>query len=384
LARIAILVSHPIQYYAPLFRQLAEDVDLMVFFAHRPTAKEQAAGFGTSFDWDVDLTDGFPHIFLENGARRPGSDHFAGCDTPEIGQRLLEGRFEGLLTMGWHLKSYVQGLFAAKRLGLPVMVRGDSHLDTPRSLQKRWGKAIIYPAFLRLFDAALYVGARNYAYYIHYKYPKNRLFFSPHCVDIERFVAHATLDARKSLRVELGIADDAFVVLFAGKFQPLKRPLDILRAAAKCRADGCTVEVAMAGGGELENQIVGESRRLGVPLHRLGFRNQTQMPAAYAAADCLVLSSESETWGLVVNEALACGRPVIVSDACGCAPDLAADGLVGRVFPIGDVEALAAAIAKVKRFPPSPRAISKLAERYSVARAVNGISEAIESVKRGG
>lgn len=386
--RLALLVSHPIQYHAPLFRKLASLVDLTVFFAHKATPEQQsAAGFGAVFEWDVDLTDGYKHAFLFNVSRQPGTDHFLGCDTPEVGERLAAGQFDALLTMGWHLKSYLQGVLAARRLGIPVLVRGDSHLDTPRSPLKRFAKALAYPIGLRQFDAALYVGARNRAYYEHYHYPPERLFFSPHCVDNDWFVARGTPAARAAARNVHGIRDDAFVVLFAGKLLPFKRPLDVVSAVAKCRSAGLSVEVMVAGSGELAPQLVAESLKGSVRLHMLGFQNQTQMPAAYAAADCLVLPSDgNETWGLVVNEALACGRPVIVSDACGCAPDLADDGSVGRTFPTGNTDALANCLASLVCAPPSPPAIADVAKKYSLATAATGVEEALAWVMgaRGG
>ena len=133
MTRLAVLCSHPVQYYAPLFRALAQRVDLTVFYGHDATAHDQAqAGLGVGFAWDVDLLIGYHHEFLPNVAREPGLERFSGVDTPEIGQRLQEGRFEAILLMGWYLKCFIQGLVAAKRLGIPVMVRGDSHLDTPR------------------------------------------------------------------------------------------------------------------------------------------------------------------------------------------------------------------------------------------------------------
>src|SRR5690349_6098459 len=117
MTRLAILVSHPVQYYAPLFRKLAGLVDVHVFYAHRASPAEQArAGFGRPFAWDVDLTTGYAHSFLENVARWPGTDHFAGCDTPGVVRHLRAGRFQALLVTGWHLKTYLQGAFAAKRL----------------------------------------------------------------------------------------------------------------------------------------------------------------------------------------------------------------------------------------------------------------------------
>jgi glycosyltransferase involved in cell wall biosynthesis len=376
--RLAVLTSHPIQYYAPLFRALAQVVDLHVLFAHRTTPEEQArAGFGTPFAWDVDLTSGYAHSFVKNVARWPGTDRFLGCDTPSIEQHLRDGRFQVLLVLGWHLKAYLQGVLAAKRLGIPVMVRGDSQLETPRSPLKKALKSLAYPRLLRLFDAALCVGQRSRAHYAHYRYPAGRLFFSPHCVDTQRFGAGASAEERLRLRNQRAIAPETFLVLFAGRLIPSKRPADVIAAAARCRAQGLPAEVLVAGSGELETHLKAVAAASGVPLHLLGFRNQTEMPAAYAAADCLVLPSDGrETWGLVANEALACGRPIIVSDACGCAPDLGCDGRAGRTFPMGDTAALARAIGALAAAPPSSSDIAALSRAYSIEAAVDGICSA--------
>jgi glycosyltransferase involved in cell wall biosynthesis len=382
--RLAVVASHPIQYQAPLFRELATRLDLHVFFAHRATPAQQAdAGFGVPFDWDVDLTSGYEHTFLRNVARSPGTSRFSGCDTPGLRAIFGTGSFDAVLVMGWHLKSFLQALWAAKAIRLPVMVRGDSQLATPRGRLKKLVKTIAYPPFLRLFDAALYVGQRSKAYYEHYRYPSKRLFFSPHGVDNDWFAARATPGARERLRARLGIAPASRVVLFAGKLVPFKRPLDVVAACASLSGRGMPVELMVAGSGELEDTIRERAKSVGVRARMLGFQNQTEMPAAYAAADLLVLpSNAAETWGLVANEALACGRPVVVSDACGCAPDLASDGAAGRVFATGAIDALASAIIDVMNNPPTPQSISDRAAHYSIARAVGGIVEAARVIAR--
>jgi glycosyltransferase involved in cell wall biosynthesis len=195
-------------------------------------------------------------------------------------------------------------------------------------------------------------------------------------VDTAWFAARATAEAARALRTRLEIAPEARVVLFAGKLLPFKRPLDAVEACALLRRQGLPVEMMVAGSGLLESEMSARARTLGLPLHGLGFQNQTQMPAAYAAADMLVLPSSQETWGLVANEALACGRPVVVSDACGCAPDLAGDGSAGRVFPAGDVPALARAIESLLGEPPAAEAIRRRSERFSLDAAAEGILEA--------
>lgn len=376
--RLAVLTSHPIQYYAPLFRTLASRLDLHVFFAHRATPQQQAAaGFDAAFDWDVDLTSGYAHSDLTNVAAMPRADRFAGCDTPEIAERLAEGRFDAVLTLGWYLKSHLQGIWAAKRLGLPVLVRGDSQLAGSRGAAKRAAKALAYPALLRSFDAALYVGRRNHAYYRRYHYPPARLFFSPHCVDTDWFAARATPSTREDLRRRLGLSPTDKAVLFAGKLIPRKRPLDLVEACAALRRQGVSARLLVAGSGALEAEMRARAAALDVPAHFLGFCNQSRMPAAYAAADVLALASDGlETWGLVANEALACGRPIVVSDAAGCSDDLA-DGAAGRAYPAGDIAGLARAIQTTTQAAPDSRSIAAVSDRYSLQAAASGVVEAL-------
>ena len=381
--RLAVVASHPVQYQAPLFRELAEHCELHVMFAHRATKADQAAaGFNVAFDWDIDLISGFAHTFLTNVARQPSLEEFGGCDTPEIGAVLRHLAPDAVLLMGWHLKCYWQTIWACRRAGIPLMVRGDSHLDTRRGPVKWASKALIYPIALRVFDAALYVGEQSRRYWAHYGYPAERMYFSPHCVDNEWFAARATAEARGELRRSCGIADAASVVLFAGKLDPLKRVSDIVDAAALNRTFDKPVELLVAGAGKLEEPLRLRALAAGVPFHALGFCNQSRMPRVYAASDVLVLASESETWGLVANEALACGKPVIVSDACGCAADLAADGTAGAVFRCGNVEDLAAAMRQLIGQPPSYDAISAKARCYSLKAAADGILEAARSLQR--
>jgi glycosyltransferase involved in cell wall biosynthesis len=377
--RLAIVASHPVQYHAPLFRMLARRLDLTVFFAHRATPQDQAnAGFGVTFDWDVDLLSGYRHKFLANVARIPCVERFPGCDTPEVGAQLSKGRFGAVLLFGWHLKAYVQALLATRRIGIPVLVRGDSQLITPRSVSKRIVKRLLYPRYLRLFDSALYVGQRSRDYWTYYGYPEDRLFFSPHCVDTEWFAIRGTEQARIALRKQSGIAPETTVLLFAGRLQAFKRPVDLIHASALLRARGRNITVLVAGAGPVEQELRKSAWSAGVPLCALGFCNQSRMPGVYAAADILVLPSDGrETWGLVANEALACGRPIVLSDAVGAAPDLVGDGSAGRIFPLGNVAALAKSINDLLTAPPTVTAIAAKSLAYGPAAAADGIEAAV-------
>lgn len=380
--RIGFLVSHPIQYYTPIFRALAQRCDLTVFFAHRQSSAQQAsAGFGVAFEWDTDLLSGYESRFLVNVSRAPSTDRFAGCDTPGIAEEIARGGFDAFVVPGWALRSYWQAVRACRRQGVPVLVRGDSHLGGPRSLPVRIAKALAFSQLLRRFDGFLYVGQKNREYLQHYGVPTERLFFSPHCIDNDVFAA-ASADARR--KMGRGQFDSVRRLLFVGKLMPLKRPADLLHAAARLRDR--PVEVVFAGAGELEAELRSIAAEMSVRADFLGFVNQSELPAVYASADLLVLPSDQETWGLVVNEAMACGLPAIVSEAVGCAPDLIETGRTGAIFPVGDVAALAAAVDGVLSLDrdATRRHLAAKMALYSPARAAEAIVDAAATLARNG
>jgi glycosyltransferase involved in cell wall biosynthesis len=209
------------------------------------------------------------------------------------------------------------------------------------------------------------------------------MFFSPHCVDTEWFAARATGAARIALRDRLGLGNATKVVLFAGKLVPFKRPLDLIAATARLKRKCSEMAVLVAGAGPLEHEMRLAAHSAGVSLHLLGFCNQTEMPAAYAAADVLVLPSDGrETWGLVANEALACGRSVVLSDAVGSAPDLCADQVAGKIFPVGNIAALSTTLGDVLSSPPIPAMIEAKSKAYSVGAAADGVEAAIAATAR--
>lgn len=382
LPKLGILASHPIQYQAPLFRALARQADLIVYYAHRQTPQAQAAaGFGVNFEWDIDLLSGYPHKFLENVAAKPDTGSFFGCDTPHIVDEIRGSKFDAFLVMGWHLKCFWQAIRACKRHSVPVMVRGDSHLATPRSPFKRTAKALLYPWLIGQFDAHLYVGARNREYLRHYGVRENRLFYSPHCVDVEAFSAAAAATDREALRADWGLRENDRAILFAGKLVTRKRPADVVAAIARLRQEGKQLVIVWAGDGPESDHLAALGRAENLPMRFLGFCNQSQIPAVYRSADVLVLPSAEETWGLVVNEALACGTPCVVSDVCGCAPDMIKPGINGEVFPVSDVSGLADAIAKVLALDLPASKVAASAKAHSVEAAAAGILQATERLR---
>lgn len=382
--RVALLTTHPIQYQVPWFQALARrpELDLTVFYALLPTPEQQGVGFDRSFTWDLPLLEGYRHELLRNVARAPSLDRFGGCDTPGIGHALDDGRFEALIVNGWHVKSGLQALLACRLRGLPCVVRGDSNALKPRPL----GVRLLHRLLLRQYAAFLVVGAANAEFYRRGGVPAERLFFAPHAVDNARFGAQADAlrPEREALRSAWGIAQGAVTFLYCGKLVAKKRPLDLIEAFARARArvPAGRMHLLIVGDGELRAAAQARAAALAPDVTFAGFLNQTEVARAYVAADALVLPSDyGETWGLVVNEAMACGLPALVSDRVGCHPDLVVPDRTGRVLPFGDVDVLAAALVALVAQPETAPAWGAAArahvQRWSPANLVSGTLDAL-------
>ena len=208
------------------------------------------------------------------------------------------------------------------------------------------------------------------------------MFVAPHCVDVDFFEVRSRLDGsqRAALRGVLGLRTDSLVLLFVGRFIALKRPMDLMLAAGELAHDGLDVEVLYVGAGPLSEALRGAADRLENTVVLTGFRNQTELPELYAVADILVVPSESETWGLVVNEAMACGLPVVVSSGVGCSVDLILDPAVGTEYPVGDVAAMKAAIRQVHtrcRKSGSRARIRAHGQAFRPEQAIEGVTRAV-------
>jgi glycosyltransferase involved in cell wall biosynthesis len=348
--RVACLVSHPIQYQAPLFRYLAArpGIELTVFFLSDLSVHAyRDSGFGVDVKWDVPLLDGYRHEFLPRVGSWSGLSFWRPW-TFGLRARLRRGRFDALWLHGYAHRGCLAGIAAAKSLNIPVMLRGESNLLSETDDALKLGvKRIAMPALLRTCDAVLAIGSLNREYYLHYGVEPGRIFPMPYAVDNEFFrtAAERARPHRERLRAELGLKPGHPVILFASKMQPHKRAADLLEAYARLSSDGVAAPAAylvFAGDGEERTNLERRARELKSDSIRfIGFRNQSELPSLYDLCDVFVLPSEHEPWGLVVNEAMNAGKPVIVSDRVGAGPDLVEDGITGSVYPARDIAALA-------------------------------------------
>ncbi|HLJ69260.1 MAG TPA: glycosyltransferase family 4 protein [Chloroflexota bacterium] len=391
--RVCIVATHPIQYQSPWFRAMAAeaDFDLLVLFAHVASPREQgAAGFSVDFDWDVPLLEGFAYRILQNVSRRPGVGSFSGLDTPEIGRVIEQGHFDAVIVLGWSHKSDWQAIGACRSAGTPVMVRGDSHLRTPRRPIRRVAKQLTHRLFIPRFDACLAVGTWSEEYFAAHGARRERIFRVPHAIDEPRFERDAARfgPLRETLRESWGFGPGQLIYLFAGKLIARKRPLEFIRAVGLAARQNDRVAGLVVGDGPLRGACEAAVRRLGAPVRFAGFLNQSQIAAAYVASDALVLTSDGhETWGLVANEAMFCGRPCVVSDAVGSGPDLIRAGCTGEVFSQGDVPALSSLLVRFASEPGRLAAMGRNArmhlQGYSITAATNGLRQALDAVSVG-
>lgn len=388
--RTVIISTHPIQYQAPWFRELSRrpGVQLQVFFVAIPTPEQQGIGFGIPFSWDIPLLEGYSWTALPRVTvypkRRPFFRHHARL----LDVLLKEVRPDLVVVTGWHSWVLLQAAWVCRRLGIPVCVRGESNSLRHRPVWKRMAHRIL----LSFYDGFLAIGKANRAFYAANCVPGRCIFDAPYFVDNQRFLDQTISlgPSRSELRARWNIPEVCFCFCFVGKFQPSKRVLDILEAARIAANSSRSLWLLLVGTGEQDAEA-----RTFASLHRLpvtfaGFLNQSEIGKAYIASDAVILaSSEEETWGLVVNEAMACGLTAIVSDRVGCGPDLVEPGLTGEIFPFGDTKALADAMLKLAAKPELAAKMGKAAQMrvlsdYTIEKTVAGTLSAIATLRRAG
>jgi len=301
-------------------------------------ARKYDPGFGKEIEWDVPLLDGYDFYFPINKAKDPGSHHFGGINNPNLIDELAEWRPDAILVFGWNFNSHLRILYHFKGR-IPVFFRGDSTLLDERPGIKKILRRIFLSWVYRHVDYAFYVGTNNKNYFIAHRLKEEQLIYAPHAIDNNQFMDDSVKKKQKAMewRRKLGIKDTHIVFLFAGKFENVKNPIMLINAI-KIINDTKT-HLIFVGNGELENKMK-ESSKGYCNIHFIEFQNQQAMTIIYRLADVFVYPSISETWGLAVNEAMASGLPVIVSDKVGCSVDLVTNGSNGCIFESNNINSL--------------------------------------------
>ena len=398
--RLAYLVSHPIQYQAPLLRRIAEepDIDLTVFFGSDFSVRGyRDEGFGVGVKWDIPLLDGYRHEFLPKLHDR-GTVSVASPLNYGIVSRLRGGEggdaaFDALWVHGYATVNAMHGIVAAKALGIPVLLRAEPWLgDRGRSGVKLALKKACFAGLKRMVDAVMPIGRLNAEYWHHYFGDDVPQFPMPYAVDNHYFAQRAREAGagRAGLQAELGLDPARPVVLFASKLQPRKHCdhlIEAYRRLSRGAGEEPSPYLVIVGDGEERAALERQAAATGFDSIRFcGFRNQSEMPRFFDLATVFVLPSRHEPWGLIVNEVMNAARPVIVTDDVGCAPDLIEDGVNGCIVPVGDVDALARALRRVLE-PGVAEAMGQRAferiQSWSFEEDVRGLRQALEHVAPG-
>ena len=400
--RLAYLVSHPIQYQAPLLRRIAQepDIDLTVFFGSNFSVRDyKDEGFGVGVKWDVPLLDGYRYEFLpklrDNGTVGVASPLNYGIFSRLRGSRGDRGNaaFDVLWVHGYATANALHGMLAAKALGIPVLLRAESWLrDRERGDAKLVAKQFFFKALKQLVAGVMPIGTLNTAYWRHYLGEDFPASLMPYAVDNEYFQEQSRQAGtrREELLAELKLDPSRPVILFASKLRSRKRCEDLLEAY-KNLSPGNGIEpdpyLVIVGDGEERATLERRAAESGFAGIRFcGFRNQSELPRFFDIASVLVLPSRHEPWGLIVNEVMNAGRAVIVSDEVGSQPDLITDGVEGCVFPAGDVKALTAALRRVLATPETAalmgqRSLERI-QTWGFEEDIRGLRQAIARATR--
>lgn len=336
--KLAIITTHPVQYYAPLFALLAKQnsLEIKVFYTWQQGSARYDRDFGKDVQWDIPLLEGYDYCFVSN--KNKTGRGFWDVKNPDLVKLIETWQASAVLVIGWNYLSHLKAMLHFKKR-ISVLFRGDSTLlDETAGLKQLLRRVFLHWVY-RHIDYALYVGAANKAYLLKHGLQEKQLLFTPHAVDNKRF---ATINAMhesfiRNTRDTFGITDDDIAIVFCGKLLPKKNPLLLAEAVQEMNNDH--LHVIFVGDGVLETKLK-EAIAGNCTMHLLPFQNQSMMPAVYRLGNifCLPSAGPGETWGLAVNEAMACGRAVLVSDKAGCAADLVKDDENGYVFRSNDKE----------------------------------------------
>lgn len=389
--RLAYFVSHPIQYQAPLLRRIAQetDIDFKVFFQSDLSVRGyHDRGFGVEVKWDIPLLESYRYEFLPLLME---SDTLGPCKPMNygVGKILRKQGFDAVWVHGYSTSANLQAIVAAHAMRIPVLLRAESNLnDRTRSRKTLLAKRIFFRWLQKRVSAALTIGESNTDYWRHYLGEKFPIFPCYYSVDNGFFQSECSkaAETREGFRQSLGLAPDRPVILFASKLQGRKRCIDLLEAylqLLKCNPPKRLPYLLIVGDGE-ERAALESRARLAAPgdIRFVGFRNQTELPRFYDLCNVFVLVSVHEPWGLVINEVMNAGRPVIVSDQVGCHKNLVQNGVNGYVVKAGDTEALADSIRAVLTGDENWRAMGakslEVIRRHSFDQNISGLRQALQ------
>jgi len=325
--KIAILSSHPIQYFAPLYAHLSKNPNLditVLYCSDFGTKNSYDHGFKQAFQWDIDLLSGYTYEFIGKNYSLREPKGFFSLICPSIINILYKNRFDVIWIHGHNYLVNILAIVFSKTFGTKVLMRCETHLLLSRNKVKRAIRPFVLGSLYKLCDAFLAIGTKNQNFYLSLGIPISKIFLTPYTTDNDRFIESIEnqRENKKSLLKDIGIFNDYPNVLYISKLQKRKNPDLLIKAASKIQHD-MNFNLIIAGSGEMLEECVALTKKLNVSnVFFPGFVNQKTVPSFFAVADIFVLLSHSEPWGLVINEAMSASLPIISSEEVGATADL--------------------------------------------------------------
>lgn len=388
--RVGFVNSHPIQYFVPLYRRINQSPDLEavpIYLTDHSLRGDYDPGFKQKLTWDIDLVTGTEPVFVSGAHTRklePGPTRMI---APGVIKVVRQAGLDALVIHGHNFGANHLATLIAKLEGIPVLSRGETHLGLPFSETRLARRNRMMPRYYRLLDGFLAIGSKNREFYRAMGVPDDRVFDFPYTVDNDRLIAAAALsdEERADIRAQYGMRPGVPAVLYASKFMDRKHPDQVIEAVRRLRAERIEVDAMMVGSGEMEDALRAQAAEVpGHPIAFPGFINQQELPRLFGACDVFVLPSEAEPWGLIINEAMCGGMPILASDEIGSVADLVGDGDNGFLFPAGDIDALTAAMRNIVI---DPALAARMGERsleritaWNYDRCVAGLRAAADKV----
>lgn len=351
--RVAFVNTHPIQYFAPLYRYINTTgvIDAVpIYLSDHSLRGAVDKGFGHSVKWDIDLLSGMSPVFARGAETRIVETGPTKMMVPQIWSLIRNGNYDAVVVHGHSTGANHIAWAAAKSMGIPIFTRGETHLGLERSEGQARLRNMLMPRLYAAYDVMLAIGALNRDFYRAMGVPDRKISLFPYSVDNDRMIAASTLEPeeRAALRAQYGLSPDRPAILYCSKFQPRKHPDDLIRACARLVEEGLALDLVMAGSGEMEADL----RALASQFPKLnvifpGFFNQSELPKIFGACDVFVLPSRNEPWGLIINEAMCAALPIVASREIGSVADLLHEGVNGHAFEARDIDGLVKALRPI-------------------------------------
>ncbi|HLB41670.1 MAG TPA: glycosyltransferase [Gammaproteobacteria bacterium] len=246
-------------------------------------------------------------------------------------QNVVKNNYKAIFLAGWIHPVCLALIILSKIFRIPVAVDSDTPLFHFIPLWKRIIKRAVYPLLFKLPNMFLPGGTRQAEYLQHYKVPSKKIRLEQMTVDvigIQRYINQLPTNAYISLRERFGFTSNDFIFLFVGRLIERKGIKELIKAFSKIKNN--QIKLIIAGDGPLKSYLENALQSI-KNVYYAGCLEKNAIIEMYFISNVFVLPAHWEPWGLVINEAMAAGKPAIVSDQVGCIDDLIIPGKTGLI-----------------------------------------------------